>query len=57
MRELDVLCVNSALHAAGDLPPEALLFVNLSPQTLDLDDDDDWLLRAVTDAGLRPRAS
>jgi diguanylate cyclase (GGDEF)-like protein len=54
VRELDALCVRSALRAAATLPPEALLFINLSPQTLDLDADDDWLLRAVTAAGLSP---
>jgi hypothetical protein len=32
----------------------ALLFLNIAPQTLDLDADDDWLLRAVTEAGIEP---
>src|SRR3954468_12924329 len=55
VRELDALCVQSAMRAAGDLPPEALLFLNIAPQTLDLDEDgEDWLLRAVRDAGLDP---
>src|SRR4051812_49610667 len=54
VRELDALCVQSAMRAAGDLPPGALLFLNIAPQTLDLDADDDWLLRAVTAAGLEP---
>jgi diguanylate cyclase (GGDEF)-like protein len=54
VRDLDALCVQSALRSASDLPPEALLFLNIAPQTLDLDADDDWLLRAVTDAGLDP---
>src|SRR4051794_24200408 len=54
VRELDALCVRSALRSAPHLPPGALLFLNIAPQTLDLDADDDWLLRAVTDAGLEP---
>jgi diguanylate cyclase (GGDEF)-like protein len=53
--DLDALCVRSALGAAVDLPPEALLFVNVAPQTLDLDEDGaDWLLAAVLSAGLSP---
>ncbi|MEN3285343.1 MAG: hypothetical protein V7607_6483 [Solirubrobacteraceae bacterium] len=53
VHELDVLCAQSALHAAADLPEDALLFVNLAPQTLDLDaGDDDWLEAAVERAGL-----
>src|SRR4051812_26297734 len=55
VRDLDALCVRSALRSAADLLPDALLFLNIAPQTLDLDADDDWLLRAVTDAGLQPR--
>jgi diguanylate cyclase (GGDEF)-like protein len=54
VRDLDTLCVRSALRSAADLPPGALLFLNIAPQTLDLDAEDDWLLRAVTDAGLEP---
>jgi diguanylate cyclase (GGDEF)-like protein len=54
VRDLDALCVQSALRSASDLPPEALLFLNIAPQTLDLDADDDWLLRAVTEAGIDP---
>jgi diguanylate cyclase (GGDEF)-like protein len=54
VRDLDALCVRSALRSASDLPPGALLFLNIAPQTLDLDADDDWLLRAVTEAGLEP---
>jgi EAL domain-containing protein (putative c-di-GMP-specific phosphodiesterase class I) len=46
--------VRSALRSAAELPPDALLFLNIAPQTLDLDADDDWLLRAVTGAGLDP---
>jgi diguanylate cyclase (GGDEF)-like protein len=54
VRELDALCVRTALRSAGDLPPEALLFVNVAPQTLDLADDEPWILRAVEEAGLEP---
>ena len=54
VRDLDALCVQSALRSAPDLPPGALLFLNIAPQTLDLDADDDWLLRAVTGAGIDP---
>ena len=46
--------MRGALRSAAELPPDALLFLNIAPQTLDLDADDDWLLRAVTDAGLDP---
>jgi diguanylate cyclase (GGDEF)-like protein len=50
---LDVLCVQSALSAAAELPPEGRLFINISPQTLDLDADrNDWLRVAVLEAGL-----
>jgi diguanylate cyclase (GGDEF)-like protein len=54
VRDLDALCVRSALRSAADFPAGALLFLNIAPQTLDLDADDDWLLRAVTEAGLEP---
>jgi EAL domain-containing protein (putative c-di-GMP-specific phosphodiesterase class I) len=51
-----VICVKSALAGARDLPAGARLFVNLCPRTLDLDAiGNDWLSRAVTDAGLDPR--
>ncbi len=53
VHQLDVLCVRSALRAAPELPPKALLFVNLAPQTLDLDSErNDWLGHAVEQAGL-----
>ena len=54
VRDLDMICVRSALRSAADLPPGALLFLNIAPQTLDLDAEDDWLLRDVLDAGLDP---
>jgi diguanylate cyclase (GGDEF)-like protein len=53
--ELDVLCRAAALARVGELPPDALLFLNLSPQTLERDGlSGDRLLRAVRDAGLEP---
>jgi EAL domain-containing protein (putative c-di-GMP-specific phosphodiesterase class I) len=37
------------------LPQDALLFINISPQTLDLSiHGDDWMAQAVANAGLRP---
>jgi diguanylate cyclase (GGDEF)-like protein len=54
VRELDMLCLRTALRSAAELPPEALLFVNVAPQTLDRDEDDAWILRAVREAGLEP---
>jgi diguanylate cyclase (GGDEF)-like protein len=56
VHELDVLCVNSALRAVPDLQPGVLLFLNLAPQTLDLDaEGNDWLRAAVEQAGLTPQ--
>src|SRR3954452_3721885 len=55
VRELDMLCVRSALRSARELPPEALLFINVAPRTLDCDEEDAWILRAVGEAGLEPR--
>ena len=56
VHELDEICVKSALAGAQNLPAEARLFINLCPRTLDLDArGNDWLSRAVTDAGLDPR--
>jgi diguanylate cyclase (GGDEF)-like protein len=55
VRDLDVLCVEKALADLPDLPAGALLFVNLSPQTLDLDaGGSEWLLALVQDASLAP---
>jgi diguanylate cyclase (GGDEF)-like protein len=55
VHDLDVLCVRRALERVDELPPEALLFLNLAPQTLDRDaTGDDWLAAAVADAGLDP---
>ncbi len=55
VHELDVLCINSALSHTPELPADTLLFINLCPQTLDLDADrDDWLLDAIQQSGGRP---
>ena len=55
VHRLDVLCVQSALRVAPDLGSDVLLFLNLSPHTLDLDaEQNDWLRLAVEQAGLLP---
>jgi EAL domain-containing protein (putative c-di-GMP-specific phosphodiesterase class I) len=51
-----VLCVENALKFAPGLDPGVLLFINLSPLTLDLDADaDPWLEPAVLRAGVSPQ--
>lgn len=56
VHQLDVLCVKNALALAPQLEPGALLFINLSPLTLDLDAEADaWLAPAVERAGLQPQ--
>jgi diguanylate cyclase (GGDEF)-like protein len=53
VRALDVLCATNALRLGAQLPPGALLFINLSPQTLDLDSNgNDWFAAAVKRAQL-----
>ncbi|MDB5039379.1 MAG: sensor-containing diguanylate cyclase/phosphodiesterase [Candidatus Eremiobacteraeota bacterium] len=52
--ELDRASGLSALRRAGDLPAHALLFLNVSPQTLDRDFDVAEFAAAVATAGLRP---
>jgi diguanylate cyclase (GGDEF)-like protein len=54
--ELDSICRAAALaRAAAELPDDALLFLNVHPQTLDHDVlDGDRLERAVIAAGLEP---
>jgi diguanylate cyclase (GGDEF)-like protein len=48
VHELDMLCVETILAHASDLPADALLFLNIAPRTLDLDaDGDGWLVAAV----------
>ena len=55
VHQLDVLAITNALTIAPQLPDGALLFLNLCPQTLDLDlDGNDWLLEASAAAGLPP---
>jgi diguanylate cyclase (GGDEF)-like protein len=57
VHQLDVLCVENALQFAPELEPGVLLFINLSPLTLELDAEADaWLAPAVERAGLRPEA-
>ena len=55
-RDLDALCVAQRAPAPRpSCPPGALLFLNIAPQTLDLDaDGDDWLLRAARAADVAP---
>jgi diguanylate cyclase (GGDEF)-like protein len=54
---LDVLCATKALSSVGELPDGALLFLNISPFTLELDaDGDEWLREAVEHAGLAPES-
>jgi diguanylate cyclase (GGDEF)-like protein len=56
VHQLDVLCVENALAFAPELEPGVLLFINVSPMTLDLDAEaGSWLAPAVARAGLRPR--
>ncbi len=57
VRQLDVLCVEEALRRAPEIDPGVLLFLNLSPVTLDLDAEADaWLQPLVEQAGLRPES-
>lgn len=57
VRQLDVACVENALRFANELEPGVLLFVNLSPISLELDADANaWLEPAVERAGLSPQA-
>ena len=52
--ELGALCRTAALSRAADLPSDALLFLNVSPQTLDRNLDVALLRADVIAAGLRP---
>ena len=53
--ELDAICVEKILARAADLPPDALLFMNLTPQSLVHDLlTGARLLEAVISAGLTP---
>jgi diguanylate cyclase (GGDEF)-like protein len=56
VHQLDVLCIENALSLAPHLHPGVLLFLNLSPLTLDLDvEAEAWLAPAVERAGLTPQ--
>ncbi len=53
--ELDGLCRAVALERAGEVPPDALLFLNIHPQTFDRGVlDVERLARAVRSAGREP---
>lgn len=53
VHELDVLCATRALQLAAELPDEPLIFINISPLTLDLDaEGNDWFRLAVQATGL-----
>jgi diguanylate cyclase (GGDEF)-like protein len=55
VHQLDVLCVENALRVMPALDPGVLLFINLSPHTLDLDAaQNNWVRAAVERAGLSP---
>ena len=55
VHELDKLCVYNALARVAELPDDALLFMNISPRTLDLDaGSDGWLVAAVARCGIDP---
>jgi diguanylate cyclase (GGDEF)-like protein len=57
VHQLDVLCALNALRFAPELQPGVLLFLNLSPITLDLDAEAEaWLAPAVERAGLTPQS-
>lgn len=48
VHDLDVLCMNAALTHVTELPAETLLFLNIHPQTLDIDADrNQWLSDAI----------
>jgi diguanylate cyclase (GGDEF)-like protein len=53
--ELDAVCVEKILARAGELPPDALLFLNVTPQSLVHDLlTGATLLQGVVSAGLEP---
>lgn len=53
--ELDRLCRVAVLHRARMLPPNALLFINVSPQSLDHDEfRGNALIEAIEAAGFTP---
>jgi diguanylate cyclase (GGDEF)-like protein len=55
VHDLDVLSTARALRDVPHLPDGVLLFLNICPQTLELDaDGNDWLLDAAEHAGIAP---
>lgn len=56
VHDLDVLCTREALRrAAPELPSDALLFLNVAPQTLDREArGGDWLLAELEASGIGP---
>jgi len=53
--DLDRICRSAILERAATLPPNVLLFINVSPQSLDREDfDGTSLVRTVEAAGLTP---
>jgi diguanylate cyclase (GGDEF)-like protein len=53
--ELDALCVDTVMARADELPPGALLFVNVTPQALYAHTSGvSWLVEAVAAAGVDP---
>ena len=55
VHELDRRCVVQALARVNELPRSGLLFLNICPETLDLDaNGDDWLVQAAREAGRAP---
>ena len=52
--ELDALCRQAVFAAAGELPRDVLLFVNLSPEVIGVRSFGRRLLREVENAGLTP---
>ncbi len=53
VRALDIVCAEHALETAPELPPGALLFLNVSPPTLDRTGNN-WLIEAVRRSGVPP---
>jgi diguanylate cyclase (GGDEF)-like protein len=55
VHDLDVLCAQRALQEVPELPGDALLFINISPQTLERDaKGSTWLQAAAERAGMAP---
>ena len=55
VHRLDEICARNAFLTSGGIPSDKLLFVNLSPQTLDIDaEDGNWFLETAA-VSKRPR--